>query len=306
MIDHDVNRVAGSGMVQGDFDGRLPQPLKHGVEPQPQAGESAPATVIRFAPIEQRAQRRLTRQRHVRAQGHVRRQHAVEGDPPCAAGEPAQVVLGDTGAVGDAIQVQFRVAERLANRVQVANGDAGREIAWIVGEACEAFAACVDHALHAARAQKQIILAAGAAQRCRPTSAALVDQDDVPIADNPRESHFRHRVEPRCGLPRPSRDHHQRVWQRLFGQRLNHRDEEFDGLAAGIVRVQRHREGPTGGVHFLPTARGGQVARRQVDPGGIRRRGEQAASRQARRGHGDSHSHGTELTRRRRDGRRDV
>ena len=135
VVDHDVDRLAGSRMVHDGFHGCPPQPVEDRVEPPGEIGESTPAPLVGLAPFEQRVERRLARERDLRAQRDIRRHHAIEDDPTRAVGKTAQVVLGHTGTVGNAVEIEFFVAERPANPFEVADGDAGRKETRIVVEA---------------------------------------------------------------------------------------------------------------------------------------------------------------------------
>ena len=216
----------------------------------------------------------MTRQGHLRPQGHFRRHDAVQDDPSCTAREPAHVVLGDSGAVGDPVEVQLLVPQRLADPLEVSNSHAGREETRVVVERLEASHTCVDHVGDTIGGQKRVVLAGLAQQRRGPTGTPLVDQQDVPLAGNAREGMFRRHVETRRRLARPARNDHERIRRRLFGKRTHDGDEEFDGLAVRITGIQRHLEGPAVGIHLVAAIRCRDVARLEVDLGGVDRRAE--------------------------------
>ena len=133
-------------------------------------------------------------------------------------------MLGDAGAVGNAVEVPLRVTERPTNPFEIADGHAGREIPWIVVEAFETLDAGVDCDVRA-RSQGQVCLAGVTLQRRGTTAATLIDQDDVAIADNARKRPLNRHVEPRCGFAGTARDDHQGIRRRLFGKRPDEGDE---------------------------------------------------------------------------------
>ena len=299
VIHDDVDPITRSRMVHAHFDGRLAQSGQEVSESPAEIGVCPPATGIRLAAVEQSIERRLARQGHVRAECYRRRQYAIQDDASSALRVAAQKMLGDACAVGDAVEVELRVAECLANAFEVANRRAGGEEARIVRKPVQAIPAQLDHPIDVSRFEEQPALAAFAGERRRPTGTALIDQDDVALADDAREGRLRRRVEGRCGLPRTARDDHERIRRSLLRKRVDHGDEKVNSLAARVTRIHRHRQRPALRVNFLPTADRGHLARGQRDLGALRARRGQTADKQPRCNPGVAHDHGTELTRRR-------
>ena len=131
-------------------------------------------------------ERALRRERRVREEARVGRQHAVEHDGGDARRVAAHVVLRDPCAVGDAVQADALEAERGAHRVEVLDRDARRVELRPAGEAAAAGRRQIARARRRRRRDVEVRRQL-AREPVRAAGAALVDEHDVVVALHRRE-----------------------------------------------------------------------------------------------------------------------
>ena len=129
-------------------------------------------------------ERAIARRPDVERDDHRRRRDAVEHDAAHAVRMAAQVFERDARAVGAAPEVDLRVAERGAHRVEVGDPRGGRVLRGVDAARGELLRARggLRHRIELERRVDAVVgLERGAGERRRAAGAALVDEHDVAV-----------------------------------------------------------------------------------------------------------------------------
>ena len=101
-------------------------------------------------------------------------------------------------------------------------------------------------------------------QRRGVAGAALIDQQDAPIAQDAPERRFAEREEIGGGLPRPAGNDDQGFRCRVVGKRIDDSHRKVYAFAIRALVVQRHGNNPAAGGDFVSTFVRREFARRQL------------------------------------------
>ena len=207
---------------------------------------------------EQPVQCALRIDRDTRSKGKAGRHNPVQDDSAHTFRISLEVVLRDPRAVGDSVDVERRVAERLPHQFEIVHRRTRREERRIVRQPVNAFAA---EANERCRVEKYLVaLDILAAQRRGGPGAPLVDQDDVPRSANPCERGLHLGIEDRRSLAGAARDQREGIRLRRTGERGNPCHQQFDPFASRPTRIERHFQCAALGRRFGPIAVRGQDA----------------------------------------------
>src|SRR5690606_19980089 len=174
---------------------------------------------------------------NIRTQRKLRRHDTVEH---YAAGNlriASREVLRNPRAVRDAVQVERRVTEFPAQRLQVRDGDAGREKAWIVSKVVEAAPGVRDHFFPGVLRLQHLLHFAVEGRGC--SRAALVEKHDVAIAADLFEGTGVGRVELDGRLAGAAGDRHEGILHGLECEGGNDGYPEFHHARPGRGWIER-------------------------------------------------------------------
>ena len=236
-----------------DADRVRAQPGDDAVERGLDVGETLIAGFIGGTAIEDRVDGSLALDGDLGPEGELRRNHPVEDDAAGRVGESTCKMLRDPCPVGDPVEIQAGVAERLAHGFEVFDSEAGCEIARVVRQRIETVLYERDGFFRGVFALEHIDVDRAIHAR-RLAGAALVDQQYVAIASQRFEGPGEGGVELHRALAGPARERHHRITGGLEVQRRDNRNAQRDVPGSRVVRVQRSQHRPAAGLE--PGVRG--------------------------------------------------
>ena len=261
-VERRARERAGERMRNRQLHRVLAQLLLQRCELRGDVGKFARACLIASATLQGAVDRTLRFDRDVGSECDFRRHGTIENRRAHPIRIATHVVLRDSRAVRDAVEIQRAIAERGAHVVEIADGDAGRVVARIARQRRQAL---LHRCLQLLRIEHDEfgIVRQLAVQPVRAPGAPLIDQHQVAVAPDARERRRDAQVEIAGGLSGSAAQDEQRIGRGLQPQRRDRRRR-----AIAILCYGGRRDFPARG-----TGRSGprRCLRPARSPGGSRR-----------------------------------